>query len=97
MKYLLLSVFILSSVLSYCQNDTIWFNNKWEPTQKENASFFRSPIVKEGDKFRTKDHFVSGQVQSSGLSLSDTEVLWDGVVTYFYPNGVKQGTANYFK
>lgn len=95
MKYLILATCILAPVLTYSQNDTIWFNNKWEPTLKEQASFFRSPVIKEGDKFRIKDHFVSGQVQSNGLSLSATEDIWDGLVTYFYPNGVKKATANF--
>ena len=95
MKHIFLVLFIFSSLLGYSQNDTIWFNNEWKVTQKEKAAFFRSPRVKVGQKFQVKDHFVSGKVQSEGLSLSSTEVIWDGLVTYYYPKGPKQATADY--
>lgn len=92
----LLSMFFCSTTL-IAQQDTIYYKSNWRPTTvKDSASFFRPPVKKEDDLYRIEDYYMSGQVQMSGLSESETKNLWDGKVTWYNEDGsiLQQGTYN---
>lgn len=77
------------------QQDTIYYKSNWRPTTvKDSAAFFRPPVKKEGNLYRIEDYYISGQLQMSGLSQSQTKSLWDGKVTWYNEDGsiLQQGT-----
>ena len=69
------------------QNDTIFYNSKWKPTTKDSASFYRSPIQKEGDLYNVKDYYMSGKVQMNAFSKSKDSDVWEGKVTWYNEDG----------
>ncbi|GGG11549.1 hypothetical protein GCM10011344_10350 [Dokdonia pacifica] len=85
------------SIRSYSQSDTIWYDNNWKTVNKEKASFFRLPIIKENDKYIISDYYINETIQMTGTSLSLNEEIWDGVVNRYYDNGNIQSIYNYSK
>lgn len=90
-------------VVSFCfwstelnaQQDTIYYNINWKETVKDSATFFRPSVKKEGDLFRIKDYFVSGQLQMSGLSKSADDTNWQGKVSWYNEDGKVYQTGQY--
>ena len=95
MKFILL--FILSAIGSTCvaQNDTIFYNKDWKIDVKENASFYRPPVKKQGEFFVITDYYINGQIQSQGYSSSSTEDIYEGEVRYYNEDGSIQAVGNF--
>ena len=83
------------TVKAQSQKDTIYFNLGWKETIKDSAAFYRLPVKKEGDLFRFKDYYVSGQLQMTGLSKDAVKILWDGRVIWYNKDGSLNQERNY--
>jgi hypothetical protein len=73
MKNKTLFALLIISNFAFSQNDTLWYDKEWKPSIKENAAFFRPPVLKAGDKFRIVDYYIDGTMQMEGTSLQESE------------------------
>lgn len=92
---LLLSIYLLFNLhTGFSQNDTIFYNAKWQKSTKEEASFFRPRVKKVGDLYMVEDYYINGTLQMSGISSSNQKDVWEGVVSWYDENGklYQQGT-----
>lgn len=70
----LLLTFILSLMLLYSQvdaqtinlQDTVYFTNKWEPSKKKFATFYRLPVVKDGDGYLVQHNNIDDVIIEEG-------------------------------
>ncbi len=69
------------------QKDTLYFNEYWQTTVKDNADFYRIPLKKIGNLYEFQDYYMSGQLQMKGLSKSATKEVWEGVVVWYDEDG----------
>lgn len=92
---ILFLVFIVISVVNAQQDKTVYYNDLWQETTKDSASFYRLPAKKEGDLYRFKDYYISGQLQMSGLSSSSKNPRWQGKVTWYDKDGKISQQSNY--
>jgi len=107
-QFLLLLVFCSITNL-IAQKDTLYFNLKWNKTDKSNAAFFRLvPLEKKGDLYKVKDYYINGNLQMQGYwSNLEKETLHGKITWYFedgtksiesvYNNGVLDGTNTIYK
>jgi antitoxin component YwqK of YwqJK toxin-antitoxin module len=72
-----------------------YFDKDWQPTTRENAVYYRPQPEKQANGYLIKDYYIAGQLQMQGLSQSDTDDVFDGLVTWHYPNGTPSQTAIY--
>ncbi|MBS9462643.1 hypothetical protein KIM67_09485 [Flagellimonas sp. 389] len=94
--YCVLTLVILCSDLSlFAQNDTIWYDAAWKTTDKNNAAFFRPPVVKSDGLFLIKDFYINGQIQMEGVSKFEDKDYWHGEVTWYNNNGSLLQKGNY--
>ena len=79
----LLGVFIQGN----SQVDTVYFNNDWHETSKENASFYRC-IKKETDLYLVTDYYKNNKIQMIGSFTSLTPELYEGYFKYYSEEGI---------
>lgn len=78
---------ITSDSLYFEQTDTIFYNESWEPSSRENAQFYRPPMTKTEEGYLVKDYYSSGVLQMEGVILNPTEKNFEGLIIWYYPNG----------
>ncbi|MEP2240324.1 MAG: hypothetical protein ABJI22_18295, partial [Maribacter sp.] len=93
---IILLVAFCSATNLIAQKDTLYFNSKWNKTDKSNAAFFRLvPLEKEGDLYKVKDYYINGNLQMQGYwSHLDKETL-HGKVTWYFEDGTKSIESEY--
>ena len=91
----LLFLLMLYSSFSIAQ-DRIYFDSAWAVTTKEKAVFYRETEQK-GNLTLLKDYYKNGTLQMEGLASDTTpgEEIFDGKVTWYYPNGKVQSFTHY--
>jgi TonB family protein len=67
---------------------TTYFDVAWKPVKKERASFYRK-AVRDGDGWKAKDYFISGNIQMEGAFSDSAQRMRTGAFTYYYENGNK--------
>lgn len=72
-----------------------YFDKDWEPTTRENAVYYRPQPEKQANGYLIKDYYIAGQLQMQGLSQSESGDAFEGLVTWYYPNGTISQTAIY--
>lgn len=88
-------VLIIGSGSLSAQTDTIFYDVKWQPTQKAKAAFFRPSPQEEGNGFRVKDYYISGKLQMEAFSESIEEDKFHGEAAWYYESGEVQQKAQY--
>ena len=77
--------------------DTMYFNNTWGQTTKDNARYYR--IIKMDTSgeflFYVTDYYLSGQEQMTGTYRSIRPDYREGTFTWYYENGDKQQSCEY--
>lgn len=75
--------------------DTTYFDKDWKKIDaKTSASYFRI-VVKEGEKWKINDYYISGKMQMSGYFKSLKDEKKDGLFNYFRENGKPEKTLLY--
>lgn len=75
---------------------TLYFNAKWEESEKVNASFYRPlPLKTKGDYEFIEDYYMNGNIQMKGWSHKTKESTFKGEVTWYFKNGNKSTVRNY--
>ncbi|WP_324028199.1 hypothetical protein QSV08_09790 [Maribacter sp. BPC-D8] len=92
---LLLHVFLVVTNLT-AQKDTLYFNSRWNKTDKNNAAFFRLvPLEKEGNLFKVKDYYINGNLQMQGYWSNLEKETLHGNVTWYFEDGTKSIESEY--
>lgn len=99
MKTTVLLILSLIVLKGHTQSiDSIWFNNKWEKTSKEDGYYLR--IQKNDSKSKIiliEDFYPTGEIQMKGTYLSMDPEIRNGEFIWFYKNGNKQKECYYYK
>jgi len=75
---------------------TIYFDQEWNETTKDNASYYRDlPLETNDDLVLIKDYYVSGILQMTGWAEKNNEESFHGEVKWFYENGNAARISNY--
>jgi periplasmic protein TonB len=95
MKILLLSLFLLNATTSFSQKtDTIWYNSKWEKTEKSNRFYYR--VVKwekVKEAYYVRDFYPSGVTQMEGYYTSMDPEIRHGDFKWWFEDGRRQREA----
>ena len=67
-SFFTIALLLCCITIAKAQKDTLWLDKNWKETNKENASFYRNPIQKEGKLYRVNDFYIDGTLQMTGLS-----------------------------
>lgn len=96
-KLTVLLLFLHSMVIA--QSDTTYFDQNWEKTTRDSASFFRpQPIKVDDDHFLVKDYYMSsGKLEMKAVSLDVEADTIDGIAYWYYENGELKEEVNYKK
>ncbi|WP_299253490.1 hypothetical protein [uncultured Aquimarina sp.] len=87
-KFLIIYIVICHINFStFAQKDTIWYNEKWQVTSKEDAAFYRPPVFKKGDVYLIKDYYKNGKLQMEGTSTEKDKNFWIGTVNWYKEDG----------
>lgn len=106
MKSILLFLLLLSVSKTQAQNDTIYYNKKWDVCNALDAQYYRL-IVKENNLFKVKDCYLNGIVQMKGVCSSLNPDVKEGLFMYYdslgkitseqnYITGVLNGSSKYY-
>lgn len=93
----LLLLALLAPIAVLAQTDTTFLLSDII-TSRERASIYRPAPVREGEKYKVVDYFISThQVAREGYSYSKDSIIYDGAYIEYYENGRKQEYGNYIK
>ena len=100
MKYIISLIFCfacISHLEGQVLTDTVYFNNSWEQSTKEEARYYRIiNMDMAGDfMFHVTDYYLSGQVQMTGTYRSIRPDDREDTFTWFFPDGQKQEECQY--
>ena len=92
--FVIITIALLATTKIVAQNDTIWYNNAWEKTTKEQAEFYRPTPKKVGDLFHIKDYYKNGIIQMEAFSKEEKNPVFHGKTTWYSKDGsiLQQGT-----
>ena len=95
-KTVLLLLLLLAASKLCAQKDTLYFNSKWNQTDKNNAAFFRLvPLEKEGDLYKVEDYYINGNLQMQGYWYNLENETLHGKVTWYFEDGTKSIESEY--
>ncbi len=79
------------------QSDTVWYNKKWEPTDRANKHYYR--VIQQdtitGSKYFVQDFYPTGQFQMKGYYISLNPEKKDGDFIWWFQDGQVQRQAIY--
>ena len=90
-------IFFFCTAVLYAQ-EKIYFDSLWVVTTKDKAAFYRE-TTPEKEFTRIKDFYKNGTLQMEGLASDTTpsSEIFEGKVTWYYPNGKTQIISNFSK
>jgi antitoxin component YwqK of YwqJK toxin-antitoxin module len=82
---------------SLSAQETIWFDSNWNPSEKETATYYRSIPKAQNNGFWIVDYYMDGTKQMEGFSFNKSvnKEKFDGLVTYYFSDGVTYQEVNY--
>ncbi|CAM1333998.1 toxin-antitoxin system YwqK family antitoxin [Tenacibaculum aestuariivivum] len=94
---MLMIVGLLTTVVR--AQETIWFNENWIQTTKENHKYYRPSPKRIKKGFWIVDYYKNGQIQMEGYSeiKKINQEKFDGLVLFYHQNGKPHYVANYNK
>lgn len=91
----ILICFLLCSLCSFAQRDTIFFNKDWKPATRDSAAYFRLKPKAEKGLYPVTDYYLSGKMQMTGtFSNLDSEVK-EGYFIFYDSLGHKENEGVY--
>lgn len=91
----LLLLLIVNVAFTFAQTDTTFYNSAWQPCEKQQAAYYRLPIIQSDEGFLLRDFFITGEKQFEGYSTSPESDIYQGTASWFYKNGTVEQIANY--
>lgn len=93
----LTAMFICFLSTTITAQSTIWLDENWQETTKENHEYYRPNPKKIKKGFWIIDYYKGGQIQMEGYSTNKipNQEIFDGLVTYYHANGKTFHEANY--
>lgn len=80
----------------FAQSDTVYMNDRYKLVEsKINATYYVTAPVQEGELWRVKTYYVSGQLKTDGTSSSAGVIIYHGKVRRYYENGKLQEISEY--
>jgi TonB family protein len=96
MRPLFFILLLLPTLACLAQDTTTtWFNSKWEPTEKANATYYGQSWKDAEGLFQQRDYFADGRPQMSGSFLQPSQTIKTGRFVYYYTNGQTSSEGNY--
>lgn len=87
MRFFMLLFLIILPIISFCQTDTLYYNEKWEKTSKDSAYFY-GYIYKSDNIWKKKDFYSSNQqLQMSGSYLDSNRFIKTGIFVWYRQDG----------
>ncbi len=82
-------ILVLSfSVMGIAQEKIKYFDESWQETTRENASFYRPEPQKVDSGYIVKDYYINTmQLQGVGFSRTGSDTDFNGEVVWYHPNG----------
>ena len=82
---------------SVSAQETMWFDANWNQTEKEKATYYRPSPKTKNNGFWIVDYYINVTKQMEGFSLNDNpnNEKFDGLVKYYYENGVLYQEIHY--
>ncbi|PKH50903.1 hypothetical protein CXF68_09475 [Tenacibaculum sp. Bg11-29] len=78
--------------------DTLYYNENWDTTTKDKASFFRPlNFLKKDDLWIIRDYYITGELQYEAYSKNKIEKIWEGDAIWFEKNGAISQQTRYFR
>lgn len=78
------------------KKEVIYYDQNWQETTKEKASFYRNvPLEEKDGMVLIKDYYISGAIQMTGWAQKDDENSFEGTVTWFSENGTPSTEGDY--
>ncbi|WP_397362738.1 hypothetical protein [Olleya sp. R77988] len=97
MRVIIILLLLISfSFTSFAQQDTIWYNNSWRESTKEQAEYYRIKTQKK-DLYHLKDYFLNGTLQMEAYSSSKDDDVFEGNATWYNEDGSIIRTSAYEK
>ncbi|MCW3102313.1 MAG: hypothetical protein JWO09_753 [Bacteroidetes bacterium] len=95
MKVFLLVLCFMIPVLSFAQEDTLWFDKEWKPCKKTKGQFYRIAEQQQGG-YLIRDYYrETNRLQMLGFSTTREPLHLEGKCTYYSPNGKKEMEGYY--
>jgi len=89
----LIAILILLSFANSNAQDTLYFDNDWQETNRNNYAFFRPlPLKKVGDLLLIQDFYKNGNRQMQGYVLASKPNTYVGDVYWYDENGIDEST-----
>ena len=97
MKTTLVIIIGLLGSLSLFSQEIEYFDANWEPTTKNQATYYREITYDENGApiGLVKDFYITGEIQFEGYFLSLNPEVMDGTCTWYYKNGQKSQEVIY--
>ncbi|TYQ00447.1 MORN repeat protein [Tenacibaculum adriaticum] len=94
---LLIAMFFGFLSTSLIAQEITWFDINWQITTKDKGEYYRPKPKKVENGYWLTDYYKSGQKQMEGFSTIDSPFKeeFDGLVTYYHPNGNIFHQVNY--
>lgn len=88
-RFMLTAVFILFfSTLAIAQEKIKYFDESWQETTRDKASFYRPEPQLVDSGYIVKDYYINTtQLQGVGFSRTGGDTDFDGEVIWYHPNG----------
>lgn len=96
MKNTLIFLFLIISAASCSQGKSkIYFDNEWNETMKESASYYRTQSKKANGIWFIEDFYISGEKQFVGHAKDSLATILEGDATWYFTSGKVQSKLHY--
>ena len=87
--------FSMSYLFSQNKVDTVFYNSKWQQTEKDSASYYSIISRKNDTLFEVKDFYKNSQIQMSGVYKKMNPNIKNGYFTYYSERGLIKQEGSY--
>jgi TonB family protein len=91
----LILLFAFFPITVFAQKDTVYFSGLKQTLSQQEASHYRLPYIKDGEKYKVLEYYIGGEIKTEGYSNIYDSLVWDGPYTSYHKNGKKEHTGNY--
>lgn len=93
--FLILIAIVTFNTNCLSQFDTVYFDYNWDTTSKNEAQYYRTPMIETDSGYLFKDYYISGELQFDGFTLEPAREILHGTVKYYYEEGGLEKIKSY--